>query len=121
MGLFDTLYINTNKLPISDDEKKKLGDNTDFQTKSLDCIMTEIYITDDGFLDVNDFEYETVPQEERPYPNDEGLKGSFGSIRRVNERLERMKDFTGVIEFYNLDFDFIAFFKNGKLEKIERI
>lgn len=129
MGMFDTLYINTQRLPLSRADKKRLGDDPDWQTKDLDCILTEVYITDEGELKVNRWEYETVPKEERPYPDDEGLLGSMGSLKRVNQRLEAIP-YHGYIRFYtSLEspegsqewFEFSAKFTNGKLVGIQRV
>jgi hypothetical protein len=38
MGMFDTLYINTNRLPISRAEKKLLGENPEWQTKDWELV-----------------------------------------------------------------------------------
>ena len=120
MSMYDELYINTNKLPITDEEKKILGDNVRWQTKDLENILTEIYITNEGELKINKFTYEIVPENERPYPNEKGIKGLMGSLKRTNEKLETI-NYHGLITFYNKDYNFIAKFTNGKLEKIEKI
>lgn len=128
MGMFDTLYINTQRLPLSRADKKRLGDNPDWQTKDLDCTLTEVYITDEGELKVNRWAYETVPKEERPYPDDEGLLGSMGSLKRVNQRLEVIP-YHGFIRFYTSLkeqegrewFEFSAKFTDGKLVGIRRV
>ncbi len=88
MGMFDKLYINTQRLPLSRAERKRLGNDPGWQTKDLDCILTEVYITDEGELKVNHWEYESVPRAERAYPDEEGRLGNMGSLRRVNQRLE---------------------------------
>ena len=36
MSMFDSLFINTEKLPVTDDEKKIIGDNREWQTKNFD-------------------------------------------------------------------------------------
>ena len=119
--MFDNLFIDTDKLPVSDEEKKLIGKNPDWQTKDFDCDMTEIYITDDGELKINKWNYESVPKEKRSYPNDEGLLGLIGSIKRVNEHLETIP-YQGNINFYsNIGkdwYEFFAKFNNGKLECI---
>lgn len=121
MGMFDNLIINTDKLPVSDDEKKLIGKNPGWQTKSLICELTEIYITDDGELKINKFDQEVVPEEERPYPNDKLLK-LIGSLRRANERLETIP-YHGFINFYSEIkgkwYEFDAKFTDGKLVSIE--
>ena len=121
MGMYDTLYINKNKLPLTEEEKNLINDDQEWQTKDLDCVLTEVYITDDGELKINNFEYEMVPEEQRPHPNAEGLLGLAGSIRRINERLETL-NLTGMIKFYGTIKDkwylFYARFENGKLQQI---
>ena len=119
--MFDSLFINNEKLPVTDDERIVIG-NTEWQTKDFDCDLTEIYITDEGELKINRWEYETVPKEERQYPDDNGLKGLFGCIKRVNERLETIP-YHGIITFYgksNNDwYEFYAKFTDGKLVSID--
>ena len=129
MGMFDTLYININRLPITRAEKKLLGDNAEWQTKSLDSVLTEVYITEEGKLQVNRWEYEAVPKEERPYPNEEGLLAIAGSLRRVNEHLETIP-YHGYIRFYTSVedeqgtsqwYEFSAKFTDGTLVSIQRV
>jgi hypothetical protein len=122
MGMYDYLFINTDKLPVSDEEKKIIGDNPGWQTKCLDCELTEVYITDDNELKVNKYELQSTPPEERPFPNDEGLKGLMGSLKRINERLENIP-YNGIINFYtNIQkeywYEFNAKFIDGKLVEI---
>jgi len=122
MGMYDNLIINTDKLPVSDEEKKLIGKNPDWKTKNFDCNLTEIYITDEGELKINRWNYEEVPKEERPYPNDEGLFGLMGSLRQVNERIETIA-YHGYVNFYsnigNDRYMFLAKFTDGKLVSIE--
>jgi hypothetical protein len=95
----------------------------DWQTKDFDCDMTEIYITNEGELKINRWNYEAVPKKERPYPNDEDLPGLAGSLRRVNEQLEPIS-YHGYVNFYSGVgdewFEFNAKFENGKLVEIVR-
>lgn len=113
MGMFDDVIIDTNKLPVSDKEKQIIGDNPGWQTKDFDCILTEIYITDN--LMINRWDHETVPINERPDPE----YPVIGSVRRINEHLEILVNYTGCVNFYtniNKDwYEFYAEFKNGKL------
>lgn len=122
MGMYDNLIINTDKLPVTDEEKKLIGENPGWQTKDFDCDLTEIYITDEGELKINRWNYEEVPEEERPHPNGEGLLGLMGSLRRVNERLETIQ-YHGYVNFYsNIGddwYEFFAKFTDGKLISIE--
>ncbi len=122
MGMFDNLIINTDKLPVSDEEKKLIGKNPGWQTKDFDCDLTEIYITDEGELKINRWDYEMVPKEERPYPDDNGVFGLMGSFRRINERLEII-NLHGYVNFYSIIgndwYEFFAKFTDGKLVSIE--
>lgn len=122
MGMFDYLIINTDKLPVTDEEKKLIGENPGWQTKDFDCELTEIYITDEGELKINRWNYEEVTKEERPYPDGEGLLGLMGSLRRVNERLEKI-EYHGCVFFYSIIgddwYEFFAKFTDGKLVSIE--
>ena len=67
MGMFDYLFIDTKMLPVSDEEKILIGNEPGWQTKDFDNILTEIYITNDGELKINRWEYDVVPKEERPH------------------------------------------------------
>ena len=122
MGMYDNLIINTGKLPVTDEEKMLIGESPGWKTKDFDCDLTEIYITNDGELKINRWDYEEVPKEERPYPNGEGLRGLIGSLRRVNERLETIQHH-GYVNFYsNIGddwYEFFAKFTDGKLISIE--
>jgi hypothetical protein len=115
MGMFDTLIINTDKLPVTDEEKKLIGKNPSWQTKDFDCMMTEIYITDEGELKIN----------KHSWGWDETQKNGFGTdgvITRENERMETIPHH-GYVNFYsNIGkdwYEFFAKFTNGKLECIE--
>ena len=125
--MFDTLYINTSKLPVTEKEARLLGNKHAFQTKDFDCTLTEVYITDDGELQINEWVYESVPVEERPYPNDPGILGIIGSLRRTNEAIRTIKHH-GYVNFYTILNDndqtwleFNAKFTDGKLSGIERL
>ena len=124
MGMFDYLFIDKNMLPISDEEKIIIGDEPGWQTKDFDNVMTEIYITNDGELKINQWEYEDVPKEDRPFPDDDGIKGLFGSVRRSNENLETIPHH-GYVNFYSSInrewYEFNAKFTDGKLVEIKRI
>ncbi len=121
MGMFDNLIISTDKLPVTEEEKKLIGNNPGWQTKDFDCDMTEIYITDEGKLKINRWDYETVPRKERPYPDEDGLRSIMGSLRRINEHLEIIKHH-GCVNFYsNIGknwYEFRAKFTDGKLISI---
>ena len=129
MGMFDTLYISTNRLPITRAEKKLLSENPGWQTKDWESVLAEIYITDEGEFKVNRWEYEEVPKVERPHPEADGIRALAGSLRRVNERLETIP-YHGYIQFYtgvkdeqgnNHWFEFSAKFTDGRLVGIARV
>jgi hypothetical protein len=123
MGMFDYLFIDTNMLPVSDEEKIIIGDEPGWQTKDFENVMTEIYITNEGELKINQWEYEVVPKEERPHPDDDGLSGLVGSLRRSNENLETIPHH-GYVNFYTSIskkwYEFNAKFTDGKLVEIKR-
>lgn len=122
MGMYDTVKINTDKLPVSDQEKARIGNAPGWQTKDLYCEMTEIYITDEGELKIMEFELEVVPKEQRPYPNAKGLMSLQGSLREVNKRFVTV-NYRGCINFYGHIgddwYEFMAKFTDGKLVSIE--
>ena len=103
MGMFDTLYINIEKLPISDEEKQLIDTNQDWQTKSLKRLLSKVYITDDGELKLSIFNFEDS---------------------KYNDELETLL-YDGCVNFYtnigNDDlnwYEFNAIFINGKLNSI---
>lgn len=115
MGMFDNLHINTDKLPVSDEEKKLIGKNPNWQTKDFDCMLTDIYITDEGELTIRKFTYGW----------DETQKNGFGTMGVLTEENVRteVKPHHGYVNFYsNIGkdwYEFFAKFTNGKLECIE--
>jgi hypothetical protein len=124
MGMFDYLICN---YPLPDGFVVDLEDS--FQTKSFDNEMTTYHIGIDGTLSYEDFQYETVPEEERPwYGTDkfEGLGRLIGSLRRVNEKIIQLPDYHGDIRFYTSTQDpdtwheYIARFTNGKVQDIKK-
>lgn len=56
-----------------------------YQTKDLDCTLDDLEIVN-GRLVHDEWHYETVPKEERPYPDAEDIRQIFGSMRRVIDR-----------------------------------
>jgi hypothetical protein len=117
MGMFDTLYINTEKLPVSEEEKRLIGTNPGWQTKDFDCMLSEVYITDEGELKIN----------KHSWGWDESQINGFGTngvLTRENEQIVT-EPYDGIVNFYSfigkdsLWYEFNANFVNGKLENIE--
>jgi len=74
---------------------------TVFQTKDTDDMyMTLHTITADGRLVWRPYEMETVPRPERPYPDDDGVMGLCGSMRRIERDPEEIP-FHGVLHLYH--------------------
>lgn len=129
MGMYDHIEIDIEKLPLPKEVKENFGDNPGFQTKDFECVLTEVYLKDDC-IEVAEWEYEEVPVEERPYPNEDGLLLFAGSLRRKNKRMNKITDYHGHVNFYtfcnneNGDeewYEFNAKYTNGKLEEIIRV
>jgi hypothetical protein len=125
MGMYDHLYVeDLSLLPLSDEERSLLSTSTEWQTKSLDSTLTDVFITPNRRLEVLSFEYEEVPKEERPYPDDDGFMGMIGSLRRVNERRVDTGHH-GYLSFYTRLADelleFRAKFTDGVMVGIERV
>lgn len=113
MGLFDNLICKY-KLPI--DLKYKL-----FQTKDTPAQFLDMYeIREDGTLWHNCYDIE-----DRSDPNAEGIERLIGSMTRVNQRWEQVKDFIGEIRFYT-EYDkkwieFSSYFVDGQLNQIHLV
>jgi len=125
MGMYDHLYVeDLSLLPLSDEERSLLSTSTGWQTKSLDSTLTDVFITPNRRLEVLSFEYEEVPKEERPYPNDEGILGLMGSLRRVGECRDDVNHHR-YLSFYTRLADelleFRAKFTDGVMVGIERV
>ena len=141
MGMFDNLIVDNKILPdLTEDEISQLKD---WQTKSFENMLTNVYITEEktlnhSFIDgsgstsyklqIKESDWEEVPMEERPYPNAEGLRALMGCMREVNVRIVDY-DLTGFFKFYTHlgDFnstytwyEFIGEAKNGKIISIKR-
>ena len=113
MGMFDYVRSET---PLPD------GFTGELQSKDFDCTMTEIIIRESGRLEIEHFDYETVPKEERPYPDREGIMGMCGMLRKVNRHWVDL-DYHGDFNFYGYDSDkvwheYIARFSSGQLDWI---
>jgi hypothetical protein len=125
MGMYDHLYVeDLSLLPLSDEERSLLSTSTEWQTKSLDSTLTDVFITPNRRLEVLSFEYEEVPREERPHPDDDGFMGMIGSLRRVNKRRVDTGHH-GYLNFYTSHkgewLEFMAKFTDGVMVGIERV
>lgn len=120
MGMFD--YIKC-EMPLPETGVPPPTDL--FQTKDTpDQYLTVYTITADGQLVWRPYEMEIVPKEERPYPNDDGILGMAGMLRRV-EGEPAAVPFHGDIYFYEGNhpdvgwWEYRARFTEGKVNKIE--
>ncbi len=117
MGMFDTVYC---KVPLPGNTP--FDSTTPFQTKDLENILATYVIEEDGRLMERSGYYETVPKEERPYPDDEGFKGIIGSFRFIDTGWKPV-DVHQRLKFYQSAdgkwYDFVATFTHGQLETIE--
>jgi hypothetical protein len=111
MGMFDTVYINSSLLPVTAQEQERLR-KIDFQTKSLDSRLADVYITDEGYLEMVDSPFMADGDSD----NEEG--------KPLYKRY-RLADATGQLDFYtSLDdqwYQFQATFDEGKLIRIKKI
>jgi len=117
MGMYDEL---TCEYPLP--EKFKKYQDKVFQTKSLVSCLDKYVITKDGELVHHSFNWDTLPEEERPYyGKPEWDKFSWiGSLKRIPNEPQKLNH-TGEVRFYEWDteddiwIEFIAFFSKGKL------
>ena len=98
MGMFDNLRV---EAPLPDPEYQERT----FQTKSLDCSLSDYTITRDGRLVLRQVEWEMTPEEERPYYGTEMWeRGGFfhlcGMARARSARDVTLDAFHGDIIFY---------------------
>lgn len=98
MGMFDNLRVDS---PLPDAEYQ---DRT-FQTKSLECSLSDYTITHDGRLVLRQVEWEETPEQERPYYGTEewergGIVRFFGLLREKSAQNVILDDFHGDIIFY---------------------
>jgi len=120
MGMYDNLKIKTEMLPISDDDKKLLGENPDWQTKDFDCIFSTAEITEDGKLKFRSFSY---GWDENGISTMTKVTGKKGALIEKNVEWIDLKDYHGFVIFYSSDknddwWEFNAKFTDGKLVEI---
>ena len=122
MGMFDRIK---SELPFPDADAEAVRNTEDWQTKDLDCVMDEYTITASGRLMHDEWHYEEVPKAQRPHPNDDGLMGLAGSLRREVDRPKVDLNFHGVLNFYAMTKDkrwieYDAKFTDGTLVEFNR-
>jgi hypothetical protein len=109
MGMFDYVHINPSKLPISSGEQESLCGVT-FQTKSLENVLADFYITAEGGLEVV---YDLTDQ----LPEDGDVLEQTVEIQR-----KKLLDAQGIIRFHttlnSTFYVFYALFDNGQLFSI---
>lgn len=93
MGMFD--YIRC-EVPLPDGWA-----GGDLQTKDFDCEMVTHVITASGRLMLDRGHYEEVTKEQRPFPNEDGMLGFAGSIRRVPRMVDA--NFHGFVYFGTIE------------------
>lgn len=113
MGMFDEIEV-LYPLPGAPD-----GFEFDFQTKSLDCVMANFQIREDGSL-----WREHYGIEDRSDPNAKGIMRWAGAFTRVDKRWEP-EPHTGEIRFYDVLgdewFEYRAWFVGGQLRDVVRM
>ena len=103
--MYDTILINIEKLPISEDEKAILKGES-FQTKSLENSLDIYRITDDGILETD-------------------WNANFENLNTDSGQHWEIVPITDVIKFHTFTnnewFEFVALFEEGKLLIIKRV
>lgn len=104
------------------------GFQGELQSKDFDCAMAVIEIRGDGTLWIERYEQEMVPETERPYPDATDWRKWVGSMRRINERWERLS-YHGDMNFYGNEgrygepgycwHEYVARFSDGHLDWIK--
>jgi len=121
MGMFDNLKISTSKLPLSDSEKKSIGENPDWQTKDFECILSTAEITDEGKLRFLTFKYDWDENAESAMFQLTGKKGAL--VTKDEEWIDIPHH--GYVNFYStvntIWYEFNAKFTDGQLVSIERV
>lgn len=152
--MFDYMIVDLKILPdLTDYEINYLSTTyPNWQTKHFENQLTDVYIVEDSDtkykhsflgdgtkykLQIKQFEWETVPKEERPYPDAEegSLESILGCMRESNVRIVDL-DYTGTFTFYNYVkpegtevgevkklkwVEYLGEAKNGKIISIKRL
>lgn len=121
MGLYDYLKISASNLPLSNKERQIINDDTIWQTKDFDCILTTVEITNEGKVRYLDVEYDWDDSVKR------NLYLLTGQLGGMVEKEKKWIDilYHGFIMFGNTINDsryrFKAKFTDGILVNIERV
>jgi hypothetical protein len=107
MGMFDTLQLDVNLLPVSPEQIESLS-KEEFQTKSLENALLTYRITDEGYL-----EYLVYSSD---FLEDYRSSSEYEDWIRVNEVHGYVSFYTHHKEWY----EFVAKFTDGKLVEIFR-
>lgn len=113
MGMFDHVRC---EVPLPD------GFKGEMQTKDFACTLSNLLISVEGRLTIEDCDWEDVPLEERPNP-----KFPFIGARRAINKRWRDLDFHGDFRFYGAQtsngkwHEYQARFTHGALEFITAI
>lgn len=122
MGMYDNLKINRQMLPISDDVRKRIKSDEQWQTKDFVCILSMAEIKDDGTLW---FRYARTVWDENVKTGIYDITGKMGGFVEVYVKWVQLEDYSGYIYFYdeidNEWYEFRAKFDDGKLLSIVRV
>ena len=122
MGMYDNLRINRQMLPISDDVRKRIKSDEQWQTKDFECILSMAEIKDDGTLW---FRYARNVWDENVKTGVYDITGKMGGLVEVDVKWVQLEDYFGYIYFYTTIerewYEFCAKFDDGKLLSIVRV
>lgn len=148
--MFDNIIVNADILPdLTQEEKSLLNEVGGWQSKDFENILTDIYIVEDQELkykhsfvekpfpyklQIKESDWEEVPKDERPYPNEEenSILSLAGSVRETNIRIVDL-NYTGTFIFYTyvtkdigvgaketVWYEFVGQAENGKIKSIKK-
>jgi hypothetical protein len=86
MGMFDTLHY----------------EDKEYQTKDFECIMETYRIVNKRLLK-DEYHYEEVPKEQRPYPDGKGILKMCGCVKKVIDKKDVDVEYHGIFEAHYID------------------
>ena len=93
-----------------------------YQTKDTPMQWLHEYRIENGRLVTHEGHIEAVPKNERPYPEADGLRGLFGSVRFVVDRHNVDQEWHGYLYLIAPNGDeFRAKFTDGNLVQFDRV